>query len=50
MSAETLGDSLRAYEPPIFNRIFKDELLLDFRTIREDEIKIVETAIREIFA
>jgi L-seryl-tRNA(Ser) seleniumtransferase len=50
MSAEALGARLRAYEPPIFSRIFKDELLLDFRTIREDEIGIVEEAIREIFS
>lgn len=50
MSAETLGARLRAYDPPIFSRIFKDELLLDFRTIKEDEIKTVGEAIREIFS
>jgi len=50
MSADALGYHLRAYEPPIFIRIVKDELLLDFRTIRDDEIKIVEQAIRGIFS
>ena len=50
MSADALGSRLRAHEPPIFSRIFKEELLLDFRTIREDEINTVEEAIRKIFS
>ena len=50
MSAEELGDRLRAYEPPIFTRIFKDELLMDIRTIGKDEIKTVEEAIGVIFS
>ncbi|OGB65652.1 MAG: L-seryl-tRNA(Sec) selenium transferase [Caldithrix sp. RBG_13_44_9] len=50
MSAESLSALLRAYEPPIFSRIVKDELLLDFRTIKENEIKTVEKAIQKIFS
>ena len=50
MSAETLAAKLRENEPPIFARIADDEVLLDLRTIREDETKIVEGAIKGIFS
>ena len=50
MSAESLAAKLRDFEPPIFARINNDEVLLDLRTIREDETKVVEEAIKEIFS
>jgi L-seryl-tRNA(Ser) seleniumtransferase len=48
-SAELLGNKLRAHRPPIFSRIENDALLLDLRTIRNDETKVVEDAIFTIF-
>jgi len=50
ISAEVLAGKLRENEPPIFTRIADDAVLLDLRTIREDETKVVEKAIKEIFA
>ncbi len=49
MSADSLAAKLRENEPPIFARIDDDEVLLDLRTIREDETKVVEEAITNIF-
>ncbi|WP_245196368.1 L-seryl-tRNA(Sec) selenium transferase [Soehngenia longivitae] len=37
--------NLRNYEIPVISRIFKDRVLFDFRTIREDEEEIVIEAI-----
>jgi L-seryl-tRNA(Ser) seleniumtransferase len=48
-SADSLAARLRENEPPIFARIADDEVLLDLRTIREDEVKIVEKTIKNIF-
>jgi L-seryl-tRNA(Ser) seleniumtransferase len=50
MSAESLAAKLREREPPIFARIADNEVLLDLRTIREDETKVVEEAIKGIFS
>jgi len=50
MSAESLAAKLRDNEPPIFARIADDEVFLDLRTIREDETKVVENAINDIFS
>ncbi|MCI0494799.1 L-seryl-tRNA(Sec) selenium transferase [candidate division KSB1 bacterium] len=50
MSADSLAANLRENEPPIFARITDDEVLLDFRTIREDETKTIENAIKVIFS
>ena len=50
MSAESLAAKLRENEPPIFARIDDDEVLLDLRTIREDETKVVERVIKGIFS
>ena len=49
ISAEALGLKLRENDPPIFSRITDDEVLLDFRTIGEEEIKTVEYAIKKNF-
>jgi len=50
MSADSLAARLREHEPPIFARIADDEVLLDFRTIGEDETKVVEATIKNIFS
>jgi len=48
ISAEELAAKLRENDPPIFTRIADDEVLLDLRTIGEDETRTVEQAIRTI--
>jgi L-seryl-tRNA(Ser) seleniumtransferase len=48
VSAEELAAKLRRFSPPVFARISKDAVLLDFRTIQPDEDAIVERAITEI--
>lgn len=45
ISVDELARRLRFHRPPVFARIANDELLLDFRTIREDEIMIVSDAL-----
>lgn len=50
MSADSLAARLREHEPPIFARIADDEVLLDFRTIGEDEIKAIELGVKMIFS
>lgn len=50
MSADSLAAKLRESDPPIFARIADNEVLLDLRTIREDETKFVEEAIKGIFS
>lgn len=49
ISVDAFAAKLRDNEQPIFVRIAEDEVLLDFRTIGEDETKIVEEAVRKIF-
>ncbi len=45
ITVEELARRLRLYQPPVFARVERDELLLDLRTIREDEIEIVARAL-----
>jgi len=45
-----LARRLRYYRPPVFGRIANDELLLDLRTIRTDELPIVARALRACLA
>ncbi|MEO0092652.1 MAG: L-seryl-tRNA(Sec) selenium transferase [candidate division WOR-3 bacterium] len=45
-----LAKRLRFYDPPIFGRIERDELLLDFRTIRNDEIAIIAQGLKDCLA
>jgi L-seryl-tRNA(Ser) seleniumtransferase len=47
---DALGKALRFHKPPIFSRISKDAVLLDFRTIQPDEDEIVANAIRRILS
>jgi L-seryl-tRNA(Ser) seleniumtransferase len=46
ISVEELAKRIRFYDPPVFGRIEKDEFLLDFRTIRADEIEIITQALK----
>ncbi len=44
-SPQELADRLRQEEIPIFGKVENNRYLLDFRTIREDEVKIVKSAL-----
>jgi L-seryl-tRNA(Ser) seleniumtransferase len=48
LSAPSIAESLRSYNPPIITRLEKDQVLLDLRTIQERELKIVAEALTEI--
>jgi L-seryl-tRNA(Ser) seleniumtransferase len=48
LSAYTLEGKLRAYDPPIIVRIEKDKVLLDVRTVKETELRMVAQAIRAL--
>jgi L-seryl-tRNA(Ser) seleniumtransferase len=48
LSASHIVDSLRSYDPPIIARLEKNQVLLDTRTIGDQELEIVATAIRKI--
>lgn len=50
MTVEELAKRMRYYDPPIFGRIEKEEYLLDFRTIRADEIGIIAQALKSAFS
>lgn len=45
---ESLARKLRRNEPPIFSRVWKETVLLDFRTIQPDEDELVEKALLKI--
>jgi len=46
LSAHTMEQKLRDYDPPIISRVEKDQVLLDVRTIQEPELKTVAGAIK----
>ena len=46
---QDLAKKLRLYEPPIFARIQNDQLLIDPRTLREDDEKTIIQAFTDIF-
>ncbi len=48
MGADALAERLRRYEPPIFARIAKDQVLIDPRTLLNNEADIVIQALLEI--
>ena len=50
LSAHTMEDWLRAYDPPIIARVEKERVLLDVRTIQDKEMKTVAQAIRALAA
>jgi|UniRef100_A0A7V3PTC3 L-seryl-tRNA(Ser) seleniumtransferase len=45
VTVDELARKMRFFKPPVFGRVEKDEFLLDFRTIRADEIAIVAQAL-----
>ena len=48
LSAHQMEEWLRAYTPPIIVRVEKDQVLLDMRTVQEEELKTVAQAIKEL--
>jgi len=48
LSADELAAKLRRADPPVFARISKDAVLLDFRTVQPDEDALVERALLAI--
>jgi len=49
METETLAARLRAVEVPVIGRVKDDRLLLDGRTIRDDEIPLIAAAIKRAY-
>ena len=47
MHVDELARRLRLNRPPVFGRVERGEYVLDFRTIRRDEIPIIAQALRE---
>jgi L-seryl-tRNA(Ser) seleniumtransferase len=47
VTATELAKRLRLHRPPVFARISKDAVLLDFRTIQPGEDEIVAKAVAE---
>lgn len=45
IACDELARRMRHHRPPIFGRIEKDEYVLDFRTIREDETPLIAEAL-----
>jgi L-seryl-tRNA(Ser) seleniumtransferase len=50
LSVQFMENWLRSYDPPIVGRVDKERLLLDVRTIQDQEMKIVAQAVRELLA
>ncbi|MGM0410379.1 MAG: L-seryl-tRNA(Sec) selenium transferase [Bacillota bacterium] len=48
ISTSDLSYKLRMNYPPIFSRIKNDEIVLDFRTIKNDDIAIIVDALKDI--
>jgi L-seryl-tRNA(Ser) seleniumtransferase len=48
LSANTMEAWLRAYDPPVIARVEKERVLLDVRTIQDNEMKTVARAIRAL--
>ena len=47
LSVNRLQEILRRGEPPIISRISKDELILDMRTVFDDEIPLLAQGIEK---
>ncbi|HEX5421052.1 MAG TPA: L-seryl-tRNA(Sec) selenium transferase, partial [Gammaproteobacteria bacterium] len=48
MSAAELAAKLRAADPPVIVRVFKDAVNLDLRTVLPDELRALTCAVREV--
>jgi len=49
MHVDELARRMRLNRPPVFGRVEKGEYLLDFRTLRQDEIPIIAAALQSAF-
>lgn len=49
ISAENLGLKLRLASPPLFTRIEGNQVLIDARTVGDDEIPLIEDVFRQVF-
>lgn len=49
MHVDELARRMRLNRPPVFGRVEKGEYLLDFRTLRRDEIPIISSALLSAF-
>jgi L-seryl-tRNA(Ser) seleniumtransferase len=45
-----LEEKLRAYKTPVIARINKDRLMMDVRTIMDDEFEVIVSALRWAFS
>ena len=50
LSAHQIEEWFRSFTPPIIVRVEKDQVLLDVRTVQEEELKTVAQAIKELAA
>jgi L-seryl-tRNA(Ser) seleniumtransferase len=50
MTAQALEEKLRAYDPPVIARVERERVLLDVRTIQDNELKIVAQIIKDLAA
>ncbi len=50
MHVDELARRMRLNRPPVFGRVERGEYVLDFRTIRRDEIPIIAQALLAAFA
>ena len=50
MSAHDMEAWFRAYDPPIILRVEKDQILMDLRTIQDNELKTVARAVQALAA
>ncbi|HJX34347.1 MAG TPA: L-seryl-tRNA(Sec) selenium transferase, partial [Desulfatiglandales bacterium] len=48
MSARYMDEWLRAFDPPIIARVEQDKVVLDVRTIQDEELKIVAGALKDL--
>ena len=48
ISANAIERRMREHVPPVIGRIEADRFLLDFRTVRDDDIEIIGSAIRDL--
>ena len=49
MDAETLAARLRAGEVPVIGRVKEGRFLLDGRTIRDDEIRLIAAGMEQVY-
>jgi L-seryl-tRNA(Ser) seleniumtransferase len=48
MSVNSLEKNMRNYIPPIIGRIEDDNLIIDLRTVKEDDLVIIKDAVTAI--